>query len=517
MIVGLFGLIIDWYMSRNWRRVLLFLGLPVLLVAVSLVVTIAGSVLNKDKLADYYLQLGERELQDAETDWAFDLSMLAGKPEESAAKKKVGRFTESVFRRALELQNNNQRIQFVTAAILAQQGMFSQAIPMMRRLAPDKGQGYLPAHAWMASMMISKGQVPKEQIPLLNHHLQLGVKLDNAPPALLAAATQIALSQQDQAKAIDLLRQSAEKQPEYEAELLRLAIRLGNQRVAEQTAEKSLARLLLLVEEGKATADDRLALADVLLFKDDLDAARGAIETGLKDPNISDQDRQKLRRGLSELYRFQFNKSLVVNANNWTADIRQLDAAMRTDPTNPKVAEDVAKLARIGGDRPPDEMIKQLNDFLAKGVATPTTHAWLAETYILRTNYDKAIEHLRSLLGRMPDNAQAHNNLAFALALSDRTKLPEAKQHAQQAVSLSPSEADFHDTLGFILMQQDDLGGAIAEFELAIERAPQRTDFHEHAAEAYQKNGNQPMAEAHRKIIAELKQQNPSTPPSQEK
>jgi tetratricopeptide (TPR) repeat protein len=511
MIVGLFGLIIDWYMSRHWWRVLLFLGFPMLLIAAAIGLTITGSVLNKGKLADYYLQIGERELQDADTDWAFDLTMLTGKPEDLAAKKKIGRFTESVFRRALALQSNNERTQFVTAAILAQQGMFSQAIPIMRRLAPDKGQGYLPAHAWLASMMVSKGQVPKEQIPLLNHHLQLGIKLDNAPPALLAAATQIALGQQDQGKAIDLLRQSAEKQPEYEAELLRLAIQLGNQRVAEQTAEKALPRLLALVEQGKATADDRIALADVLLFQNDPEAARGAIESGLKDPNVSESDRQKLRRGLSELYRIQFNKSLVISANNWSADIRMLDAAMRSDPTNPNVAEDVAKLARIGGDRPPDEMIKQLNDFLAKGVATPTTHAWLAETYILRTNYNKAIEHLESLLARMPDNAQAHNNLAFALALSDPTKILIAKGHAEQAVKLSPGEADFHDTLGFILMQQGNLTDAISQFELAIEREPQRVDFHEHAAEAYEKNGNSQVAQAHRKIVEELKQQQPSS------
>lgn len=516
MIVGLFGLVIDWYMSRDWWRVLLILGLPLLLIGSAVGVTIAGAVLNKEKLADYYLQIGERELQDADADWAFDLTMLTGKPEDLAAKKKIGRFTESVFRRALALKSNNERTQFVTAAILAQQGMFSQAIPIMRRLAPDKGQGYLPAHAWLASMMVSKGQVPKEQVPLLNHHLQLGVKLENAPPALLAAATQMALSQQDQGKAIDLLRQSAEKQPEYEAELLRLAIRLGNQRVAVQTAEKALPRLLALVEEGKATVDDRIALADVLLFQNDPDAARGAIESGLKDPSLSESDRQKLRRGLSELYRIQFNKSLVVNANNWSADIRLLDAAMRSDPTNPNVAEDVAKLARIGGDQPPDELIEQLNDFLAKGVATPTTHAWLAETYILKTNYSKAIEHLQSLITRMPTNSQAHNNLAYALALSDPTRMAEARQHAEQAVKIDPNDAEFHDTLGFILMQQSEMVNAIAEFEMAIERAPQRADFHEHAADAYEKTGNPQLAEAHRKLAAEIAQQtaasNESTP-----
>jgi Tfp pilus assembly protein PilF len=155
-----------------------------------------------------------------------------------------------------------------------------------------------------------------------------------------------------------------------------------------------------------------------------------------------------------------------------------------------------------------------LNDFLAKGVATPTTHAWLAETYILRTNYTKAIEHLQNVIARMPNNAQAHNNLAYAIALSDTSKLDVARKHAETAVQISPADGEFHDTLGFILMQQSDFRGAITEFEIAIERQPQRIDFHEHAAEAYEKNGGQQLAEAHRKIAAELKQQVTNSPES---
>ncbi len=512
MIVGLFGLFIDWYLSRAWLRIGLFLGLPILLILTMLGLTIGGSVLDENHLAEEYLRIGERELQDADQDWAYTTTIFTSNSE-LPEKAKIGRFTESMFRRALELQGNNDRTQFVTAAILAQRGLLAQAIPIMRRLAPDNEKGYLPAHAWLANLMLSRGQLAKDQVKVLNHHLQLGIKLPNAPARLLTAATQIALSQSDQDKAIELLKQSAEKQPEYEAELLRLAIKLGNERVATQTADKALPRLLALVKEGKATPEDRIALADVLLYSNKADAARGALEEGLKSDSYSDEEKEKLTRALSEFYRIQFNKTLTFAPNSWSADIRLLDAAMRTDPTNPNVAEDVAKLARIGGDNPPDELIRQLNEFLAKGVATPTTHAWLAETYILRTDYTKAIEHLQNVITRMPNNAQAHNNLAYAIALSDPTKLDVARKHAETAVQISPADGEFHDTLGFILMQQSDFRGAISEFEIAIERLPQRADLHEHAAEAYEKNGGQQLAEAHRKIAAELKQQASQNPP----
>jgi Tfp pilus assembly protein PilF len=63
------------------------------------------------------------------------------------------------------------------------------------------------------------------------------------------------------------------------------------------------------------------------------------------------------------------------------------------------------------------------------------------------------------------------------------------------------------------LVQQNELSNAISEFETAIEKAPQRQDFHEHAAEAYDKSGNKPMAEAHRKIISEMKRQQATSAP----
>lgn len=73
--------------------------------------------------------------------------------------------------------------------------------------------------------------------------------------------------------------------------------------MAEQTAEKALPRLLALVQEGKATAEDRIALADVMLYQNDAEAARGAPEAGLRLEGASESDRKEMNE-FSELYRF---------------------------------------------------------------------------------------------------------------------------------------------------------------------------------------------------------------------
>ncbi len=500
------GFLLDWLITRDWRKVAiaLFILAPA---ALLIVCSLWGAATPKDALAGKYLALGERELNDTNQDWAYQRSQDVGADEELDT---VSRYTEALFRRARALQPNNPRTTFVIGVFLAHRGQTAQAISIMELLAPDNRQGHLPAHAWLANFMLRTQPVPAEQVPRLRHHVDLAVKMERPPEQVLNAATQFALNDLDNSRAIDLLSQSARQDPQYEAELFRLAFRLGNQRVAEQAADKALPRLLKLVEEGRATADDRISLADVLYYRDDIDAAQGVLEEALQQKNLSEADRKKLTRGLSEHFRRRYAATLQITPNSWAADLKLLDRAMRADPTNPLIAEEVAKLARIGGESPPQPLLDKLQDYLAQGIATPITHTWLAEAYILRENYGQAITHLESVVRRLPGAAHSHNNLAYAIALNTPDRLNDALLHAQTAVDTDPSQADFHDTLGFILLKLNRVDDAIPAFETAIELAPNRPDFHQRLADAYDQKGEQSLADAHRRLATDLSQ-----PPSQ--
>jgi tetratricopeptide (TPR) repeat protein len=497
VVISFFGLIIDWLVTRDWRRAALAL-IPFGLVLIVLVLAVLGGTKNKEQLANEYLAAGEIELQNADEEWEFTLGTSAAVAQDSLGE---ARYAEALFRRALDLQSNNRRTRFVVGAMLGNRGAIHQALAYMSSIAPETGAGYVQAHAWLANLML-QGQLTEAQLPSLKHHLDLAVKWENAPANLLVAASRFAVAAKDNSRAIDMLRLTAEKAPEFEGDLFRLAIQLNNIHVAEQTAEKALPRLLEKITQGTANADDRINLADMLFYKGELQAARAALEDGLKVDGLTPEDTAKLKRALSELYRLRFAQTLKITNESWSADIRLLDRALRADPTNPKVAEQVAMLARVGGNVPPDELIQQLNTFLAEGTATPVTHAWIAEAHILREEYDDAIKHLEDVVARMPDAAQSQNNLAYAIALQFPERMEEALTHAMAAVKAGPRVADFHDTLGFILMQLDRTAEAISEMELAVELQQGRPDFHQRLADAYEKQGNPDMVEIHRQIAA---------------
>lgn len=497
--LAFFGFLFDWIISRDWLRIS---PLLVLIVPTAILLTFAaiGAGLDRDQMAIQYITLGDAEINDDQITWAFENT-------DEEADTEISRFTEALFRRARELQPNNQQVAFVIGGILGQRGAIHEAVTRMQLLAPNNRDGYPPAHAWLANYLLQTLQVTDENVGLLRHHVQQGVKWEFAPAQVLAAATNFSLQENDQTKALEFLAQSAQKRPEFEAELFRLALNVGNQLVAEQTVEKSLPRLLELVQQDKAKPSDRLVLAEMLFFRKEYDAAQVVLEKGLANESITKDEKRILARGLSELFRKRYVLSLQIGTTQWTADIHMLDRAFRADPTNPLIAEEVAKLGRIGGPTPPDSLLNQLRDFLAKGTATPLTHSWLAEAYILREDYGSAIDHLTSVVSRMPDALQSHNNLAYALALSDPDRLEEAEEHARTAIAGNERVADFHDTLGFILLKKKQIDEAIVEFEQALELENGRPDFHERLAEAYRLQGNVELSDAHRRVAGELKEQ----------
>ncbi len=493
MVISFFGFVIDWLITRDWRRVALAI-VPAALLASVLVLSLMGITKNKENLANEYLAAGETELQSANRDWEFTLGTTDAPATDSRGQ---ARYAEALFRRALDLQNNNKRTRFVVGAMLGNRGAIRQALAYMNSIAPEIGSGYAPAHAWIANLMLHR-QLTEAELPALKHHLDLAVKWEHAPANLLIAATGFAVRAKDNSRAIEILRQS----PELEGELFRLAVETKNIPVAEKTAETALPRLLEKIADGTASANDRIDAADIFYYKKELQAARGALEDGLKVEGISKEDVAKLKFTLSELFRKRFADTLEIGTNKWSGNPLLLYEAMKIDPTNPQVAEQVALLARVGGDKPSDDLMNQLKKFLAEGLATPLTHAWLAEAYILRGEYGEAINHLEDVLAGMPDSAGSHNNLAYALFLSEPTKLDKALAHAQEAVRLGPGVADYHDTLGEILLAYNRTAEAISEMERAIELKPGQKIFHEHLAGAYEKQGTKDMAEIHRQLAA---------------
>ncbi len=524
-LVSLAGFGYDWMITRSWKRILLAM-FPVFLPGTVVGLVWLGRQMDREALASHYRELGDQEIAGWEEDWgATDNSARqqeslpaageGGGSEEVAqadSKKKidgqpvVSPFAEMLFRRAQVLSPSDHS-QFVVGATYAQRGAIAKAKATLSKIAPDDRAGYAPAHAFLAYTYLKEFQREpnRELMPLLKHHAWEATKAPKAPEAVLQAGSDLFWISGERPRSLDMLAQAAKINPENNVMLAKRARVMGNARVAEQAQLDAESYLLAQLGERPSDEPKRLKLARLYLDADKFDQAETILREGEKLENSPG-----IARGLSELYRRRFQKSLKVKDGSFLADLTMLNQAMRLDPTNPMVAEEVAKLARIGGPEASREMIDQLKMFLAEGKATAATHAWLAEAYVVRGEHEKALPHLEQVITRLPKSAKYLNNTAYILAELYPDRLEEALALSKRAVAASTRSdgqavADYYDTLGFVCLKLDRNIEAIAAFESAVALQPQRIDFHQQAARAYRKQGDESMAKSHEIIIDRIR------------
>lgn len=523
-LVSFAGFVVDWLMTREWAKIGLT-SIPLMFLATVIGLAYWGSCLDKHKLAARYLELGEKEIADWEDSWAPDKSTDALKdkakdsaitptsqatvhPADAAAgrdikdspkteKKELSRFAEVLFRR-VQLLEPNDRSQFVIGVTMAQRGAHGQAQKMLSKIAPDNRPGYAPAHAWIAQSLLQQ-QVTDNNVKLVKHHVTEAVKWDRVPEPLLLVGSELFRALGDTSGCLDLLKKAAEANPANNLYLSQRARQLQNPVLAEYASTKAEAYFSEQVERDPNDLKARIGLVQTLAPNGKLVEAEKVIRAGMQIESAPE-----LTRGLSEVFRLRYVSSLKQNGDNWTGDLQMLDTAMRTDPTNPMIGEEIAKLARFNGKSPGDELIKKLQQFLAEGKATAATHAWISELYLIRKSYAQALPHLEQVVTRLPNSPQYLNNLAFVLDELDPNRRQEALTYAQRAVQFDPSSGDYFDTLAKVLAGLNRRTEAIAALESAIERQPQRKDFHTGVAALYDATGNPQMAEQHRIVVERI-------------
>jgi tetratricopeptide (TPR) repeat protein len=531
-LVSFAGLTYDWAITREWKKII-FAMLPMALLVALATVAWMGGQLDRSKLVARYLELGDQEISQWEQSWApgadgatqpdkadgaasSDTSVVTaeGDAEGTAGSRgtklpelKLSRFAEVIFRR-VQLLEPSTRSQFVVGATLAQRGASDRAIKMLSRVAPDDRAGYAPAHAYLAMLYADLARTSRrpELAPVVLHHASAAAVWERVPVEVLRLASSLSFDIGDSTNGLRMLGKLAEKNPEFNFQLAEVARRLGNNRVKDQALISARSYAEQRLSENPKDEQARVMLAEAYLKEDSSDRFAEA-EKLLMVPFY--EQSPVLSRALSDLYceRFRDVLNSSIASGKRASDISLLDMAMRIDPTNPRVPEMVAALARMGGQRPSQEMVTQLQEFIAEGKATAFTHLWLSEIYLLREDYEKAVPHMQQVLFRMPNMPANLNNLAYVYAERYPDQLEEALKLVQQSIALSQKEpnANFFDTLGMVLMKMQRYQEAIAALETAIQLQPMRIDFQERIREAHMALGNDEMASIHAKRIENLK------------
>ena len=524
-LISLAGFITDWIITREWSRSLMC-WLPVFLLAGIAVAAASGNWRDRDRLAQWYLELGDEEIAEWEQSWApvteapqpAEGNAAAASPpvasnvakdrveEKLSTATPVSRFAETLFRRG-QMLAPTERSQYVIAATLAQRGALDQAKSTLAKVAPDNVDGYAPAHGLQAMMLFTDLQkeapdkVTNEQVERLKHHIDNASRWARCPQSLLRAGSDLYLVEREIAKSLALMAISAERHPEDNFLLAQRAQMAGDQRLFEHAWPLAEQHLQSVLQADPKNTTARLQLAQIYAMTGKFDRS----EEVLSDKNI--ERSAEILRALSQLYLMQYGTSQSLANEKLTVNLQFLEKAMRFDPSNPLVAEEVAKLARMQGPTPSEEMIENLKSKLADGTATAVTHACIAEMRLLKRQLALAIPHLEQVVTRLPNAADSLNNLAYCLAELHPERYQEALGYATRAVAASTQQPnpDYFDTLSSVLSKLNRHKEAITAIETAIELDRRRPDFHDRAAAAYKALGDASMADMHLGVIERLK------------
>ena len=272
---------------------------------------------------------------------------------------------------------------------------------------------------------------------------------------------------------------------------------------ANKAEEYFFARMNLDTEKES----DWLAVSDARLLTNRTSEAAAVLEEGLRrNPNA-----KSIRRQLSKIQLVNYRNSIHSNVNGGIdVDYTLLRKAAETDPQNPDVSVEIAKLIPFGvyRERPPEDLLDLLKNQIQLGITSVPTLLLVGEGFYARGNLTGAQKYWEMALAIEPENFAVLNNLASCLVAISASNAEHALEFVVKANSLSPRNADILDTWGEILLVANRPKEAINKLERAISIDKNRMETREKLVTAYQAAGMKGMEEAQLKAIQDVKQDN---------
>ncbi len=490
--------LLAWFYSRRWFTLLLVSPALILLLSAGTLILL-GIIQDRRTMAEKYVAWFEAESEALSSAEKSADEKIPSNP--MLKEEKVDPYGLMLLRRVLQLEQTNPRATYLVGAQLSRQGKVGQARQMMRGLAPKSAKGFAPAHAWLAADQLTRrGVSNREETLELMHNLEIASSWDGSGAALRAAYAQVLEREGRIGEAIASLTEAVKIDPSLNVELANLAYRNNRKQPQEKAIESAKKVIEEKIKSESAVADDYAQLANILLLEQKADEAIARAEQGL----AIDSGNAALKRLASEAFRLKYLQTIKNSAEGIQVNLGFLDAALKSDPTNPAVAEEIAKLSMIG-QQATDELEAALNTQLANGQATAMTHILIANKNIVAGKLKEAIPHLKMALRQAPDNPKVLNNLALATATVSPDQIDQSLQWIEKAVSIQGNNPELHDTLGQILMLKGDELGAISSYEKAIGLDGNRVITRELMLAACEKAGMSELAEAQRTAIENLR------------
>lgn len=484
--------------TRPWRRLLLFS--PVLLVvflAIGLIVY--GRSLGRVSLIKRYDALAQAEIERI-NETAADTDAEQTTATTLMIEEKSSSYSDMLYRRLLHLNDQNARTRYVVAMQMSRSKRLSQARQLMEEIAPIGGQGYGPAHAWLAIDLLSRQPLSKDDQNRLMQHLASASEWEGISGTLLYIYAELLAGSEKRKEAFEIMRKAAEKDPKYQTKYALMAREQKMPKIANEVATAARTTLNKAIRGPNAQAQHYIDLTMLELTEDNLEVAYKVAKAGLIK---GDSDNPKLKYLASEAKRLMYRKSIRKTEKGLEFNLNLLDEAMKEYPANPNLATEVALLDDMGIEAPP-AFKAAMEEQLANGQATALAHLVLANQSLKAGKFVVATKHLEISLKQAPNNPVALNNLSLALALADAKNAEQSEELIGKAIAIDPHNAEFYDTQGQIRMIAGHPLDALESLEKAIGINPKRINTRLLMVKAYREAGLTDLATAQEKAVTKL-------------
>jgi len=487
-----------WHRSRRWSLILAVL--PALLVAATLGVLVAvGELANGNKKLIWYADLANETMK--ESDAKADEKTESGTTKDAEsieAEKAKAEYVDLLFRRVLQLNQNNKFALFYVAEQLTRYGNRGAARQIMESLAPNQNDGHAQAHAWMAMDMVDRLQKGETiNMESLKHHLKRGVTADRVAPGLLALYSQFLQQEGRTSESQEMLRRAAKSEPKLLLNSIKSYIQSGLTAQANSTAD-ALVDKVKDKWTGEKAEENLLLAAEAFVLTNRVDNAIDVLQTGMRQNPAS----TVLRRATSDAYRFKFRSTAVASRGQVQVKLDFLDAAIAIDPSNTSIQEELGILSQIGIGQS-EANRENLRAQIATSGTSYVARLLLAESAYRRGETTNAISHYEIVLAELPSMSLVRNNLAMLFATATPTRLTEAMGQIDKAIEISPGYPEFLDSRGDILALLEREPEAVESYLAALEKAPFRIQTHQKAIVLMEELGQLEQAEAQRGKLAE--------------
>jgi tetratricopeptide (TPR) repeat protein len=296
--------------------------------------------------------------------------------------------------------------------------------------------------------------------------------------------------QGDAPKAVEVLEKATKQDPKLRVMLTALATQAGLSEKAAEVSGSTEFDLEARITGEKPDPEDVAQLATLMLVKGDTKRCIELAEKGLK----LDPTNPTFRRLGSNALLVEFRKSVNEKNDGLELNLDLLDAALKADPTNPELSVDLARAINLGIQLPP-EMTDKLEDYLASGRASGLLHLMFANQKIIKGDITGSVPHLEIADRLAPKSPVIMNNLALALAMTDRSQVDRALGLIGEAVQIAGEQIDLVDTQGQINLIAQRPVEAIACFEKVLTVNPKAVETRKMLAEAYKAAGMESLAQ----------------------